>query len=152
MMDELISAIEEIVKYGLEPNLTIDAKSVDLEKWLVEIYSLYFKVRYDFDEFEYDEYDKSTHPNVLDNVKSNFQDFGWYHTVDECHNFLLGPNLVAGNATDDLSDIIYDLLEVKWRKENNSANDSMWFFDFIFRTHTKSHVIELLRYISDSKQ
>lgn len=36
-----------------------------------------------------------------------------------------------GDAIDDLSDIIIDLLEIKGRIENNSLADGIWFFELL---------------------
>lgn len=57
-----------------------------------------------------------------------------------------------GDAVDDLLDIIKDLLEVKWRIENNSLDDGVWFFKFIFRSHTQQHILDLLNYIKQKKE
>ena len=44
-MNELISTINEIVKYGLQPNLVIVNKDKLLEKALVKIYALYLEYK-----------------------------------------------------------------------------------------------------------
>ena len=59
------------------------------------------------------------------------------------------PEIGTGDAIDDLLDIIYDLLEIKWRKENNSENDAWWFFELIFYSHTQQHLIDLLNYLKN---
>ena len=54
-----------------------------------------------------------------------------------------------GYAVDDLSDIILDLLEVKWRIENNNLADGIWYFKLIFQSHTQQHIINLLRFMKE---
>lgn len=54
-----------------------------------------------------------------------------------------------GDAVDDLSDIIYDLLEVKWRLEHTSETDAWWHFLFTFQAHTQQHLIDLLNYLKN---
>ena len=49
-MKKLISIIEDIVKYGLNPNLEIEEKKEDLEKCLVQFYACSFNIEYIFDE------------------------------------------------------------------------------------------------------
>ena len=61
-MTELIPTINEIVKYGLQPNLTVTDKEKLLERHLVKIYNLYFDIKYTFDEADYKDFDKSQHP------------------------------------------------------------------------------------------
>lgn len=56
-----------------------------------------------------------------------------------------------GDATDDLTDIILDLLQIKWRIENNSPNDGLWYFQLIFASHTQQHIIDLLNYLKQRK-
>ena len=149
-MKELIEIINEITKYGLHPNIEIEDKERDLEKNLVKLYSKYFEVNYTFDENEYDDFDKKKlFPNVIENVKSNFKDFGWYHVVLNGEEASKKPKNAIGDAVDDLSYIIYDLLEVKWRNENNSENDAWWFFELMFYAHTQQHLLDLLNYIKN---
>ncbi|MFK7935161.1 MAG: DUF5063 domain-containing protein [Saprospiraceae bacterium] len=146
-MTELIEVIDDITKYGLQPLVEIENREKDLEENLVKIYVKHFQVQYDFDHNEYARFDTEHLPNVIKNVSKNFPTFGYYHTVLNCHELNKSMNIAAGDAVDDLSDIIFDLLEVKWRKENNSEQDALWFFEFIFQTHTQQHIINLLNFM-----
>ncbi|THH36297.1 DUF5063 domain-containing protein [Neolewinella litorea] len=149
-MEELIEIINEIIKYGLNPNIEIEDKEKDLEINLVKLYSKYFQIDYVFDENEYEDFNKKKiYPNVIESVKSNFKDFGWYHSILNLEEILKQPETGTGDAIDDLSDIIYDLLEIKWRSENNSENDAWWFFELMFYSHTQQHLINLLNYLKN---
>jgi hypothetical protein len=151
-MKELIPTINEIVKFGLEPKLTEVNKLESLEKNLVKIYSMYFDVDYKFDEKDYEEFDSQKFPNIRQNVESNFENFGFYKTILDINNFENHQEDAIGDAVDDLTDIIQDLLEVKWRIENNSLEDGLWFFNFIFRSHTQQHILDLLNYIKQKEE
>ena len=146
-MTELIPTINEIVKYGLYPNLTkIDNEKV-LEKNLVKIYSLYFDIQYIFDETDFPEFDNKEYSDISQNIRSNFSDYGFYKkNLDVIDIDNLKDNGI-GDALDDLTDIILDLLEIKWRLENNSLADGIWFFDLTFYTHTQQHILDLLNYM-----
>jgi len=146
-MKELIPTINEVVKYGLKPNLAVADKENLLEQHLVKIYSLYFNVEYEFDETEYPSFDKSQLPNIRKNVESNFKDFGFYATILDINDIGSSQNSAIGDAIDDLSDIIIDLLEVKWRIENNSLDDGLWYFQLIFYGHTQQHILDLLNFM-----
>lgn len=146
-MNELIQTINEIVKYGLNQDLAVVKKEGLLEKDLVTIYNLYFDIRFDFDEKEYAEFDKANLPNIRQNIESNFKDFGFYKTVLNINDLENLEDNGIGDAIDDLSDIITDLLEVKWRIENNSLSDGLWFFEFTFESHLKQHILNLLNYM-----
>jgi hypothetical protein len=146
-MKELIPTINEIVKYGLHPNLIVADKEKLLERHLVKIYDLYFDIEYEFDENDYPEFDKSQLPDIRSNITSNFIDFGFYKTVLDIYDFVNLKDSALGDAIDDLSDIIIDLLEVKWRIQNNSLADGLWFFELIFHSHTQQHIIDLLNFM-----
>jgi hypothetical protein len=146
-MTELIPTINEIVKYGLEPNLTTTDKEKELEKNLVKIYNLYFDIKYKFDETEYVEFDKTEYADIRKNVTSNFKDFSFYKTVLDINDIDNLKENEIGDALDDLTDIIIDLLEIKWRIENNSLADGLWFFELTFYSHTQQHIIDLLKYV-----
>jgi hypothetical protein len=151
-MKELIPTIDEIVKFGLFPNLKNENKNELLEKNLVKIYSMYFEANYKFDEKDYEEFDIEKFPNIRQNIETNFKDFGFYKMLLDINDFENKTENTLGDSVDDLLDIIIDLLEVKWRIENNSLDDGLWFFKFIFRSHTQQHILDLLNYIKQKEQ
>ena len=146
-MKELIPTINEIVKYGLQPNLNVADKEKLLEKNLVKIYSLYFDIEYKFDETEYSEFDKNEYPDIRKNVTSNFPELGLYKTILDINDIDNLKDNAVGDAVDDLTDIILDLLEIKLRIENNSLADGLWYFELIFYGHTQQHILDLLNYL-----
>jgi len=146
-MKDLIPTINEIIKYGLYPNLNIPDNEALLEKNIVKIYNLYFEINYTFDHAKYQNFDKSQLPDIPKNVISNFKEFGFYKTVLDIHDLDNVQENALGDAVDDLSDIILDLLEIKWRINNNSLDDGLWFFQFIFHAHTQEHIIGLLNFM-----
>ena len=146
-MTELIPTINEIVKYGLQPNLTVTDKEKLLERHLVKIYSLYFDIEYKFDETDFPDFDKVQLLNIRQNVESNFKDFGFYKTILDIYDIDNLKDNAIGDAIDDLSDIIIDLLEIKWRIENNNLADGLWFFELIFYSHTQQHILDLLNFM-----
>lgn len=146
-MTELIPTINEIVKYGLQPNLTVTNKEKLLERNLVKIYDLYFDIEYKFDERDFPDFDKSQLPDIRQNVESNFKDYGFYKTILDINDIDNLKENAIGDAIDDLTDIITDLLEIKWRIENNSLADGLWYFQLIFYGHTQQHILDLLNYM-----
>jgi len=146
-MKELIPTINEIVKYGLQPNLTVNDKEKVLERNLVKIYNLYFDVKYEFDDTDFPDFGKSQLPDIRQNVSSNFKDFGFYKTILDINDVNNLTDTALGDAIDDLSDIIFDLLEIKWRIENNSLADGLWYFQLIFHGHSQQHILDLLNFM-----
>jgi hypothetical protein len=150
-MKALIPTINEIVRYGLEPNLIESDKEKKLERNLIKIYDLFFDIDFEFDEKDYAEFDRSFHGEVRQNVQLNFSDFGYYKTIIDINDTSSLNDVAIGDAIDDLSDIILDLMEVKWRYENNSEADGLWFFQLIFNRHTKQHMLDLLQYLNNKE-
>jgi len=146
-MKELIPTINEIVKYGLQANLTLTDKEKLLERHLVKIYNLYFDIEYKFDETNFPEFNITEYSEIRQNVTSNFKGFGLYKTILDINDIDNLKENAIGDALDDLTDIIRDLLEIKWRIESNSLADGLWFFELIFYTHTQQHIIDLLNYM-----
>jgi hypothetical protein len=151
-LKKLLLTIDEISKYGLESEVYIKDKEGDLEQYLVELYSLYFLIQNEHDQQEYPEFDKAQFPQVAENVKKHFPDFGWYHTLLNLTKILEEPRTASGDPIDDLSDIIYDLLEIKWRIQNNSEQDGIWYFKLIFKGHTRDHLLDLLQYLKSKNE
>ena len=146
-MDEIIEIINEVIKYGLSPNLKIEDSEKDIENNLIKLYSKYFDINYEFDNTDYPEFENEHRQNIISNVTSNFPDFSIYHEVLNCHKFNKEADNAMGHAIDDISDIIIDLLEIKWRSENNREQDALWFFELLFKSHTQQHILSLLNFI-----
>ena len=146
-MTELIPTINEIIKYGLQANLVETDKEKLLERNLVKIYNLYFDIEFEFDETDFPDFDKSKLPNIRENIESNFKDFGLYKLVIDINDIDNLTDNGIGNAVDDLTDIILDLLEIKYRIETNSLADGLWYFQLAFYTHTQQHILDLLNFI-----
>ncbi|MBL7807685.1 MAG: hypothetical protein JNN28_07725 [Saprospiraceae bacterium] len=80
-------------------------------------------------------------------MASNFTDFGFYKTILDVNDLDNLTEHAINDAVDDLSDIITDLLEIKWRVEHNSLADGLWFFQLTFQAHTKQHILDLLNFM-----
>lgn len=131
----------------MNPNLEHSDKEKDLEKYLVEFYAQYLNIRYVFDKKDYEDYEYAGQNKIRENVISNFPSFGLYHNLSELNKIENKADLVVGDAVDDLTDIILDLLEIKWRAETNSESDAWWYFELIFYSHTQQHLIDLLNFM-----
>jgi hypothetical protein len=56
-------------------------------------------------------------------------------------------SITAGDAIDDLADIVQDLEEVIWRFENVGSEDGLWHFKSLYRMHWGRHLRELSLYL-----
>src|SRR5690606_42118857 len=99
-MTELIPTINEIIKYGLQPNLTTDKdeRNKILEKSLVGIYRLYFDNECEFDDADNLELDENSYKDTKQNIESNLLDFGLYKTIIDFNDFDNKLEDAFGNA------------------------------------------------------
>lgn len=74
-------------------------------------------------------------------MESNFSDFDWYHSIWDSHKLIEDSDVTTGDAIDDLSDIIKDMLEIKWQFENTSVKYAEWCFKDIMRIHSEQHLV-----------
>jgi hypothetical protein len=146
-MTELIETIGEIIRFGLQPNISVPDRDKALERGLVKIYNLYFDISYQFDNRDYPDFNKLELLDIRHNVESNFTDFGFYKNVLDYNDIDNLKECGIGDAIDDLTDIITDLLEIKWRIENNSLANGLWYFELIFKSHTQQHILDLLNFM-----
>jgi len=148
-LSELRKLIDKITEFGINPNVESTDNTELLKKLLVGIYSEYLNAEFEFDETEYDEEPEFNYKKIREIVKSNFPDFDWYSMVLDSNK--MEPNIETGcgDELDDLTDIIKDLLAVKWRMENTSMNDALWHFAFSMRTHSEQHLVDLLKRLKD---
>lgn len=148
-MNSLQKLIDQITLFGLNPNLDLLDKTGFLKKLLVSIYSEFLCVEVELVETEYDEEPNFSYNELKENVKSNFPDFGWYSIVLDSNEMEPSVEIGIGDELDDLTDIIKDLLAVKWRMENTSMKDALWHFDFLMRTHSEQHLVDLLKRLKE---
>ena len=150
-VEGLIQTINEIVKYGLQPNLVISDKEKMLEKNLLKLYLMSLDVEYEFDGTNYPEYNKPMALNINQIISSNFNNFGMFRVVFDVLDINDTQEYVLCDATCELGEIICDLLEIKWRIETNSLDDGLWYFSFIFASHTQRHILDLLTYLRERR-
>lgn len=148
-MSKLRELIDQITEFGINPKVELTDKTDVLKKLLVGIYSEFLKVEFEFDETDYDEEPDFDYKEIKKNVKSNFPDFGWYSSVLDSNRMEPNIEIGIGDELDDLTDIIKDLLAVKWRMENTSKNDALWSFEFSMKSHSEKHLVDLLKRLKE---
>lgn len=150
-MKELIEIIDSITVWGCSPIKNVNNKEKKLENALIFLWNKFAKTDDVFDKKEYPTLQRANYHKIREHVSMNFPQFGYYHIHLNPLGVSEKPSSALGDAIDDLSDIIIDLLEIKSRFHNNSETNALWFFKFIFKAHTKDHILNLLRYISDAE-
>lgn len=148
-MTNLEKLINRITEFGLNDKVQSDNKKLEIQQLLVGIYSEYLNLEAEFDDGDFDEEPSFDYDSIKKNVEANFPDFGWYHSIRESHKIIPDADLVTGDAIDDLTDIIKDLLEVKWCFENTSEKNAIWVFCDSMQIHSEQHLVDFLKYIKD---
>ena len=152
-MEAFLNLIQRITQYGTETIAKPD-KPLALKKALVDLYALYVNLEPSFDERLYEDIERLDYGLVYAHVKVNFPELMEYHQIDEIFEFYKTPEILTGDAIDDLSDLIIDLSEVAWRLQNTSLDDALWYFNTLMRIHSEEHLLNLLGYLKaleDSK-
>ena len=148
-LKDLIKHIESLIEFGNNPNVKRENKVLELKKILIGIYAEYVNLKPEFDEKEYPPEPNFNYQEIRKNLSANFPDFGLYHIAYDCHLIEKDADLVMGDAMDDLTDIIRDMLSVKWKYENTSIADAKWEFDFSMSIHSESHLVNFLKYLKE---
>ena len=89
---------------------------------------------------------KSNYADLRVIVTQNFNELGPYNDVLEVKENLGKTELVTGDSIDDLTDIVKDITDaLTLRKEK----DILAVIKMDFEFHTKSHILNLLRFIAN---
>ena len=150
-MSQLKNLITQIIEFGINPNVQSNDKFNVLKKLLVSLYFEYVNINFEFDESDFDEEPDFDYNEIKQNVKSNFPKLDWYSMVLDLNRMEPDVEIGIGDALDDLTDIIKDLMEVKWRMENTSEMDALWHFEYLMKIHSEQHLIDLLKYIKEKE-
>jgi len=153
MIDSIIENIDKLIIYGQSHvNTNENNKIKNLELLLVSIYKQIIELPDKFDKQADIECPKTDYDLIKKQVENNFKGFGYYNVVFNGIENIKNPETVIGDSIDDLTDIIKDLIEAKWYFENSSLNDAIWQIKFKFESHTRHHILGLLKYIHDTKK
>ncbi len=152
-LKSLQTTIATLIQWGTVPKLPIEQKDLELKKALLNLYQAYLDLNGNApeDDTDYPDPPEVDFEKISNTLRSNFPSLGFYQTVLNPFD-LEKPDNGLGDANDDLSDIIQDLIEVQWRFENTSAQDAIWYFEFIMRNHSELHLVNLLKIITELKE
>ncbi|NRR91791.1 DUF5063 domain-containing protein [Winogradskyella undariae] len=150
-MKNLEKLINRITEFGLNDKVQSANKELEIQQLLIGIYSEYLNLDVEFDDEDFEGDPTFDYDSIKKNIEANFPDIGWYHSVFESHLIIPDAYLVTGDAIDDLSDIIKDMLEIKWQFENASEKYAKWCFKDLMQNHSEQHLVDFLKYLKDKK-
>ncbi len=152
LLDRLKKIIDDIVVFGIQEKPNTSKSEVEIIKLLIDLYSEYLKIENTIVGSEVNYNDPNFDYNAIQKiVAKNFSNYGWYHSITNSHILLENPDVATGDAIDDLTDIIMDMMEVKWIMENISFKEGLWQFWFLMHYHSEQHLVDLIKYIKDQK-
>lgn len=142
-IEKIKKLLNEIISWSQKQIITKNNYNL-LKDQLFEIIKISNKIKFDFDETYYKDYEKvGNDDKTLLFINKNFKKFAYYNIQSKSE-----AEILIGDPSDDLLDIINDFKEVIWRFENNSIDDALWFLDFGYKNHWWKHANDLLWYLS----
>jgi len=151
-VSQLFKYIDRLTEFGTNPKIESENKIDELKKLLFKIHSEYLNIESDFDPKDFEDEPEFNFKEIRRNVKTNFPDFGLYHIFFHSHKTVPDGGLVIRDSINDLSDLIIDMLIIKWRFENKSEDEAIGHFQFIMRIHSEQHIVDLLKYLKDKNR
>ena len=152
--DEIKQTIDEFLSL-VENGCGSPEKNENRHKFLLDklAFAQHF-AKFEFDSKDYPDAPRREHKEMMNLVGTRFPSCrGDYYTVlNPVNNVGVDkPEYGIGWTADDLADIAHDLSETKWRWENNSPEDGLWFFTFSFESHWAEHLRNFQIYLIELK-
>ncbi|GGD22993.1 DUF5063 domain-containing protein [Hyunsoonleella pacifica] len=151
-LKNLKNSIDELVEFGSKPILNFNENESKILVLLTELYCLYLKMDYqELDSETCDNTPEFRYEDVRKFVAINFPNYGWYHSLSNSHKCKEDEELAIGDKIDDLTDIVKDMMDIKWAMENESFQNGLWLFKFLMQYHCEQHLVDFLKYAKDLK-
>jgi hypothetical protein len=127
-----------------------DRKDGDVRKLIEALDELPFLVYasdFEFDGTDYPDAPTRDYQTIRSAIERKFPELGYYKTADYDDNLECTGNILIGDAIDDITDIVGDLLEVEWYFANTSEADALWHLETSYRGHWGNHLREVQLYL-----
>ena len=146
-INKLYSLIDQTIKYGLDSNYSNRKSISSLKKALVEILFFHLDNEFECDDINYPDINRSQYSYIKENLEMNFPDFGNFKNFKNISDLTNLEDVLIQNVILDLNDIIIDLIEVKYRLQNNGNFAGTDTFDFLFETGMKNKILNVINYL-----
>lgn len=145
--DEIKQTIEEFLSLVEKGCGSTEANEEKLKLLLDKLALAQHFATYKFDEKDYADAPDTACDELRKLVASRFPNYGYYNVAENVTEDVGEGKTDVGDAIDDIADIAGDLYETKWRWENNSPDDGLWFFRNNFQFHWNEHLRDLQIYL-----
>ncbi|MBW8865084.1 MAG: DUF5063 domain-containing protein [Verrucomicrobia bacterium] len=111
-------------------------------------------VKFEYDDTDYPDAPRKDHIELMSLAGIRFPvcKGDYYNALDATKDVgIKDPQVGIRMAQDDIADIARDLYEAKWRWENNSPENGLWYFTFSYESHWADHLRGLQRYLIELK-
>ena len=143
---EIWSAIEEIiniVEVGTGSSDEDESRLVYLLDYLaLEMHQVNPEGGYDGVEIPENDY-----PAIRKAAEQRFPGWGYYNTPKDVTESVAQSELVAGDAIDDITDIVNDLKMVLWSYRNENETNALWHLQDSYLGHWRWHMRNLQVYL-----
>ncbi|WP_339075422.1 DUF5063 domain-containing protein [Teredinibacter turnerae] len=119
----------------------------NLIRKLDELSLLVYAVEFEFDPEEYDDPPRKDYREIRKTIELKFPELGFYDSAEYTEELESTGKIYVGDAIDDLTDIVGDLLEIEWYFENSSEADALWHLETSYRGHWGNHLRGLQLYL-----
>jgi hypothetical protein len=151
MTDKLSNLIEEIIQYGLDSNYCSKKHLNALKKKLMELLLFYMDNEFLSDDGGYPDFERNNYSYIKENLRLNFPDIGHYKYFTDISDLTNFQDFKTQDVIDDINDIMLDLLEVKYRLENNGHYAGTDTFEFLYELGMKQKTLNVINYIYQMK-
>lgn len=113
-----------------------------LERKLVELYFFCIKIE---DSHSFGSNESGNYDHLRKEISTIYPELGYYNEVTDIQDPIGKSEFIVGDSIDDLVDLLIDIQVSMLHEDDKRVNSN---FKFLFETHSKSHLIALLRYLS----
>jgi hypothetical protein len=144
---EIHQAIDDFLNLIEKGKDSIEANEQALIPTLDKLALAYHSSAYEFDEQDYPEPPSKDYQKLRAIVTERFPNFGYYNLPQEVTTKISETEILVGDAIDDITDITRDMQEIRWRWNNTSDLDALWYFRLGYYSHWGNHLRELQFYL-----
>lgn len=143
---DILDKIKKFTSYALDGERN-DGDIRKLIEALDELPFLVYACQFEFDGTDYPDPPSRNYQEIRSAIEIKFPELGFYKTAGYDDDFECTDDILVGDAIDDVTDIVGDLLEIEWYFANTSEADALWHLETSYRGHWGNHLREVQLYL-----
>jgi Domain of unknown function (DUF5063) len=97
--------------------------------------------------FDGEEIPENDYPTIRKAAEDRFPNWGFYNTAADITQNIASTEITAGDAIDDITDIVNDLKMVMWSYEHENETNALWHLQDSYNGHWRWHMRNLQCYL-----